>query len=410
MKRKTLWTKDFTLITVGTVISAIGGTAMNFALGLVVFDNTDSTWLTGVFVAVMMIPSLVLPVLAAPFVDSHCRQRFIVRLDALSGVIYLAFAAYLFYDSFSYPMYTLFGIIMGCIGTIYSLAYNSLYPELIPEGFTQKGYSVSSLIYPSATAVIVPIAAIVYSTWGIVYIFIAEGVLLLIASSFERFITADRMDGREKKRFNLKAYSSDILGGVRYLKNEKGVRSLYSYMAVVNAFGNGNYLMTVAHFQSGANGLTTTMLSLLQTSETIGRTLGGLLHYFIKIPVEKRYAITEKVYLIYEALDGVMLMLWYPAMVVIRFILGFLGVNSATLRAAAVQKYLPSEIRARVEALFTTLISLGQIIMSLVAGALGEWLHYPIVSLIFGGLGVMCVYLIVIRNRSHIKLLYAVER
>jgi MFS family permease len=97
-------------------------------------------------------------------------------------------------------------------------------------------------------------------------------------------------------------------------------------------------------------------------------------------------------------------------MIVIRFILGFLGVNSATLRAAAVQKYLPSEIRARVEALFTTLISLGQIIMSLVAGALGEWLHYPIVSLIFGGLGVMCVYLIVIRNRSHIKLLYAVER
>ncbi len=409
MKRKTLWTKDFTLITAGTIISAIGGTAMNFALGLVVFDNTESTWLTGVFVAVMMIPSLVLPVLAAPFVDSHCRQKIIVRLDTLSGLIDLGFAVFLFYDSFSYPIFMLFGLMMSCIGTIYSLAYNSLYPELIPEGFTQKGYSVSSLIYPSATAVIVPIAAIVYSNWGIMYIFIAEGMLLLIASAFERFITPDRGE-REKKQFDLKVYCSDILGGVRYLKNEKGVRSLYSYMAVVSATANGNYLMTVAHFQSGANGLTTTMLSLLQTSETIGRTLGGLLHYFVKIPVEKRYAITEKVYLIYETLDGVMLLLWYPAMIVIRFILGFLGVNSATLRAAAVQKYLPSEIRARVEALFTTLIALGQMIMSLVAGALGEVLHYPIVSVIFGGLGVMCVFLLVVRNRSHIKALYAVER
>ena len=62
------------------------------------------------------------------------------------------------------------------------------------------------------------------------------------------------------------------------------------------------------------------------------------------------------------------------------------------------------------EALFTTLIALGQMVMSLVAGALGEVLHYPIVSVIFGGLGVICVFLLVIRNRSHIKELYAVER
>lgn len=45
MKRNTLWIKDFTLITVGT----IGGTAMSFALGIVVVDNTTSTGLTDVF-------------------------------------------------------------------------------------------------------------------------------------------------------------------------------------------------------------------------------------------------------------------------------------------------------------------------------------------------------------------------
>jgi MFS transporter, DHA3 family, macrolide efflux protein len=409
MKNK-LWTKDFTLITVGTIISAIGGTAMNFALGLVVFDNTASTWLTGIFEAVVMMPSLVLPVLAAPFVDSHSRQKIIVRLDALSSLIYLGFALYLLFNSFSYTLYMLFGLAMGCIGTIYSLAYNSLYPELIPEGFAQKGYSVSSLIYPSAAAVITPIAALVYSSWGIEYIFIAEGALLLIASFFERYITTDRAEKREKKRFSIKEYCGDMLGGIRYLKNERGVRNLYGYMSVVGATASGNYLMSMAHFQSGANGLTTTMFALLQTSETIGRTLGGLLHYFIKIPPEKRYAITEKVYIFYEALDGVMLLLWYPLMIVVRFVLGFLGVNSATLRAAAVQKYLPSEVRARVEALFSTLMSLGQIVVSLVAGALGEVLHYPLVSVLFGVFGLMGVYWFVVRNRRQIAALYETER
>ena len=41
--KHTLWTFDFTIITLGTIISAIGSVAMNFALSLVVFDQTSST-------------------------------------------------------------------------------------------------------------------------------------------------------------------------------------------------------------------------------------------------------------------------------------------------------------------------------------------------------------------------------
>ena len=42
---RTLWTRNFTIITLGTVISAIGGVAISFALSFVVFDNTGSTLL-----------------------------------------------------------------------------------------------------------------------------------------------------------------------------------------------------------------------------------------------------------------------------------------------------------------------------------------------------------------------------
>jgi len=407
--KKTLWTKDFTLITAGTVISAIGGTAMGFALSLVVFDNTSSTWLTGVYAAVMMIPSTVLPVISAPFVDSHCRQKMITWLDAVNGLVYFAFAAYIWFYGFSYVMYMLFGLATGCISTVYQQAYGSLYPELIPVGFTQKGYSVSSLIYPTAMTVITPIAALVYTTWGIEYIFIAEGVLLLIAASFERFITPDRMDGREKKRFSLKAYCSEMLGGIRYLKNEKGVRNIYTYMTTSIACGNGNYLMSVAYFQSGTRGFTTAMFSFLQSAETLGRMAGGLVHYIVKIPPKVRYRITVWVYTIYNIVDGTILLLAYPVMVVLKFIVGFLGVNSMTLREAAVQKRLPSEVRARVEALFMVMISLGEMATGLIAGAMGELLDYPIVSVIFGVVGLMCVYLLVVRNRKAIKEVYEVE-
>jgi MFS family permease len=190
-----------------------------------------------------------------------------------------------------------------------------------------------------------------------------------------------------------------MMGGIRYLRNEKGVRNIYTYMATSIAVGNGNYLMSMAYFQSGANGFTTAMFSFLQSSETLGRMAGGLLHYIVKIPPKWRYKITESVYFAYNAIDGIMLLLAYPLMVVLRFIVGFLGVNSMTLREAAVQRKLPSEVRARVEALFTVMISLGQMAMGLVAGALGEVLRYPVVSAIFGAAGLLCVYALVTRKR-----------
>ena len=41
--RPRLWTKDFSCITVATVLSAIGGEAMNLPISLLVFDQTQST-------------------------------------------------------------------------------------------------------------------------------------------------------------------------------------------------------------------------------------------------------------------------------------------------------------------------------------------------------------------------------
>jgi MFS family permease len=405
MQRKPgLWTRNFTIITLGTVISAIGGTAVSFAMSLIVFDNTGSTWLSGVFAAVTMLPNLILPVLSAPLVDKACRRNLIVGIDFIMSLLYFGFAAYLFRAEFSYGLYMAFGVVTSSLGMVYHQAYSSLYPELIPEGFAQKGYSVSSLVYPTLTTVVTPLAAILYKTVGIAWFFLAEGALLLIASLVECKITKDRCD-REKTKFSLRAYCGEALGGVRYLRKERGVRNIYTYMAVVNSTAQGNDLMAMAYFQS-TPALGAAMYSLLISAETIGRMLGGFFHYFLKIPPKYRYRVTEKVYILYEALDGVMLLLSYPLMIALRFTLGFLGVNTATLRAAAVQNYLPGDIRARVEAVFAILMTLGAIGFRLLAGALGEALPYRLVPLIFGGIGLVSVAVFIIRNKQSIRRIY----
>jgi MFS family permease len=93
-------------------------------------------------------------------------------------------------------------------------------------------------------------------------------------------------------------------------------------------------------------------------------------------------------------------------MVAIRFLLGFLGVNTATLRSAAVQKYLPSEVRARVEAVFSVMIAIGTMLIRLIAGALGEVLPYPAITIMLSLLALSCVYAFVIRHKRDISAIY----
>lgn len=418
---KSIWTKDFSIITIGTIISAIGGTAINLAMSLVVFDETASTWLTGVLTAASYLPGILLPFFFAPYIDSHNRKNIMVTLDFLSSIFYLLFYLYVRNYSFSYEIYLLFCLLTGGIGAIYSLNYEAFYPELIEKGMEQKGYAISSLIYPSVTALITPVVAVVYGNYGIEWIILGEGILLFLAAGCECFITNIDIHRKKKyrekensgfrkkeKREYLKEYKEELLGGVCYLKKEKGVRNIYLYMMSVNAIGEGNRLMTLAYFQS-SNYLTTAMYSFLISAETIGRMLGGIGHYFIKIPVKKRYKITEKVYQIYEILDGTMLFAAYPVMIVFRFICGFLGVNTATLRQAAVQNYIPSQIRARVNGLFQVLISIGMMIIPLLTGALGEIISYPVISLFLGIISLFLIYQLIIKNQTEIRKVYEKE-
>ena len=406
MKNKeTLWSKNFTIITIGTVISAIGGVAMNVALSLVVFDNTSSPWMTGLFAATSMLPTVILPILLSPYIDSHKRKTIIFSLDGIMGIIYILFASYVVVKGFNYITYMIFGIITGAIGSIYSTAYSALYPELIPKGFMQKGYSISSIIYPTVTVFISPISAIIYQNYGIHLLLFAEGILLLITSGFEMLISIDETSLLLNNSFNFKSYFNQISEALKYLKEEKGVQGLYGYMAITNGMGNGVNLMIMTYFQSSSF-LTTAMYSLLISSETLGRMLGGVIHYIIKIPTNKRYKIAELVYKIYNILDATLLFLPYLGMLISRFICGFLGVNSATLREVAVQSYIPPNMRARISSLLTVSIQFVVMITQLLAGALGEVLSYRLVAVIFSSIGMICVYVLIVRNKEYIQPLF----
>ncbi len=404
--KPTLWTKNFTIITVGTVISAIGGVAMSFAFSFVVYDQSQSTFLAGLFSALSLLPQILLPLIAAPLVDRFARKPLIGGLDCFQGILYLLFGAYLLYKPFDFGIYLLFSLITSCAGSVYQLAYESLYPNLIPKGFSQKGYTVSGMIYPTVMVIVTPIAAFLYEAVGLAVICMGEGFLLLLASAVETQISvceAPQKSGED--RFSAKEYFGDLKTAYCYLKKEKGLQRIYGYMPITQGLSAGTSILVMAWFRSNP-ALGIELYSLFTVAEFIGRTIGGTVHYKVEIPAEKRFGISYFVYQLYSVMDGILLLLPYPLMLVNRAVCGFLGINSATLRQSSVQNYVPDKMRAKLNALFNVLMNVSIMGFQMVVGAMGEVFSAPLCMAVCAVGNIILCQWIMYNGREDVKQVY----
>ncbi|NMA86303.1 MAG: MFS transporter, partial [Tissierellia bacterium] len=279
---------------------------------------------------------------------------------------------------------------------------------LIPIGFEQQGYAVSSSIYPTIMIVMSPVSAYLYKTLSISTLFIIIGILTIIAATFELFIT-NIHNGKTGEKFRFQEYKSDLIGGFTFLKEEEGIRNIYTYMSITNGAANGLHLMVQAYFQT-ASFLTVTMLAFLRSAETVGRIIGGFVQYKVDVPPEKRYGITKFVYLFYETMDMILLFIPYPFMIVNRFVCGFLGMTSATLRETSVQSYLPSNMRAKVNAVFNMFISLSIIVFQIIAGYLGDRIGYRNTVVLITIFSLLSVFIFIVRPTEENRKVYEATR
>lgn len=408
MKRRNVWSKDFTLITAGTVISAIAGQTISLPLSLMVFDQTQSALLSAIMFVSSMLPNFVLPLFVAPLIDRCNKKRTIVTLDYLTGAFYLLAAAIVSQTGFNYQLFVFFSLIAGSIGSIYQLTYTAWYPDLIPAGFEQQGFAVSSSIYPTVIMVMSPVAAWLYKMYPFHLLLVVIGFLCLAAATIELFISNRGLRKREGK-LRWQDYFADCKAGIAYLRREKGLRNIYSYIAITGGVATGNHLMIQAHFQT-VNFLTVTMLAFLRTAETLGRMLGGLVQYAVNIKPQRRYGITKFVYITYETLDLLLLFMPYPAMVANRFICGVLGMTSYTLRETSVMSYLPPDMRAKVNAVFNVATSFSTIIFQLGTGYVGDLLGFRKTVVLFTGLSMLAFFAFIVLPTAANRQVYEATR
>ena len=408
MNTTKLWTRNFRLVIFASAIGTLGSIAGGFALAFLVFDETGSTLASALILAIQLIPYLLLPILIAPFMDRLPRKSFLVAGDVANAVLLAGMGIWLLFFDFSYMGYLAISLLLSCLGAVDELAFTSIYPELIPKGAEQKGYAVSSMLYPVLKVIMTPLAAVLLDTIGVPWILLAQSALSLTAAIVESHIRLDETERKQDMPYSFGTWVEDIQEAIQYLKKERGLRSMYEYMAVTNGIANGFSPILVAFFRTFP-GFTASMYSAFSVVEFAGRTIGSAMQYQIKIPERKRYSFTFFVYQFYEAMDMCLLWLPYPFMLLNRGICGFLGSNSAILRDTAVQRYIPEKLRSRVNAFNGVLLTIGSSIFSLLIGFLGEFLDYRLCVTIGGTVAMLACWILIWGRRKDVRKVYEVN-
>lgn len=405
-----LWTRDFTIITLGSVVSMLGNALSGFAMSLMVLDISKSTLLYAIYIAMYTLPQLFMPIVSGAILDRFSRKKTIYSLDFLSAFLYALMAAILATGWFSFPFFAVYCFLLGSIQSTYMVAYESFYPLLISEGNFQKAYSIASVL-ETFSAVMVPVSAFLYRKIGLSPLLAINALCFLIAAIMETQIRADErylVTQQETRDHELKASKQmlrDIREGFAYLRSEKGLLAIAMYFAFSAITGGVSTVIVLPWFKSVyENG--EYLYMLVWGMALLGRAIGGMVHYRVNIPPQYRYRTALAVYIVISVLEGVYLFTPIPVMMALCFIVGIGGITSYTIRISATQSYVPDERKGRFNGAFNMISTAGALLGEVLAGGLTLLLPERIVLL---GAMLLCALAAIVfigGGREHVAYIY----
>ena len=406
-----LWTRDFTIITIGSAISMFGNSLANFGMSLMVLDYTQSTLLYAIYIVLYTCPQLISPIISGAILDRFSRKKMIYILDFISAGIFTVMGTALMLGFFNYALFAAVSFLLGVIESVYFVAYESFYPLLVSEGNFQKAYSVASVL-ETVSAFMVPVSAVVYNLIGIGPIMFLDALSFLVAAIFEtRIKQEEKYVDKQKESIageNLsysKRMLSDIKDGFSYLSKERGLLAIAVYFFFSNLAGGAMNVMCLPYYKSTfENG--EYLYIVIYGMSFVGRAIGGMLHYRIKLPVKYKFSIAIFVYIFLGLVDGTYMFMPIRLAMVCCFFSGMGGITSYTIRISSTQNYVPDEMKGRFNGVFLILATAGSLIAELIAGLLSEIMDARFVVLIFNLIAVTAAIVIIGGSRKSVAKIY----
>ena len=180
-----LFSKSFTLMLIGQVISLLGNALLRFTLSLYVLDLTGSASVFGAVLAASMVPTILLSPVGGVLADRVPRQKIMYVLDLLTAVAVWNFGLFGQNGSVLPPAALL--LALSAIQACYQPSVLSSVPLLVSqEKLTQANALVTQVA--ALSSLLGPVAGgALYGFWGVGVICAVSGLCFLSQRSWSAF-------------------------------------------------------------------------------------------------------------------------------------------------------------------------------------------------------------------------------
>ena len=185
MKHK-LFTRDFTLVVIGQVISLFGNAAVRFALPLYLLNLTGSSALYGTVTACAFLPPILLSPIGGMIADRVNKRNIMVALDFLTAAVILLFSLLMDVCSLV-PLLTVTLMLLYGIAGAYQPSVQASIPALVCPEQTMANSVINTISsFSSLTGPV--LGGLLYSACGLKPVLLVCMICFFLSAVMELFI------------------------------------------------------------------------------------------------------------------------------------------------------------------------------------------------------------------------------
>jgi Arabinose efflux permease len=284
-RKDKLWTKDFSLIWQGQLVSTMGDASYSIALGFWILQATGSTALMGTLMAVSALPGILISPFAGVWIERVNRKRLLIVMDFLRGISMLIIAYAAFTNRLAVWMMFAAGILLSACGAVFRPGINSSIPEMVPIFRLTNANSILSIASTGSNMFGNIAGGFLYQLLGAPLLFLFNGLSYFFSGSSLTFVKIPK----SKTKTQLKFFR-DMLDGFCYVWKQKGLRYILMITAILNFFFFTAIVLFLPLFQQTAY-LGAGRYGISMACFMGGAMAGFLFTSVIKIPWQKRLSL-----------------------------------------------------------------------------------------------------------------------
>lgn len=182
-----LFSKDFTLVVVGQIISLFGNAAIRFALPLYLLNLTGSSALYGSVTACAFIPAILLSPIGGIAADRVNKRNIMVILDFFTAAVILVFFLLMHEVNLIFLLTVTLMLLYGIAGA-YQPSVQAAIPSLVNRDNFMAANSIINTISSFAALIGPVLGGLLYSAYGLEPVLCVCTICFIISAFMEIFI------------------------------------------------------------------------------------------------------------------------------------------------------------------------------------------------------------------------------